>query len=57
MKRLILGVCSIVIILILASCGTTNSNTTNGSDPQSQEVKSITTKLEAKREWQCHVYD
>lgn len=48
MKRLILRICSIVIILILASCGTTNSNTTNGSDPQLQEVKSITTKLELK---------
>lgn len=47
-KRRILSVFSIFIMLILASCGTDNSDSITGSEPQQQEGKSITTELEVK---------
>ena len=46
MKRIIWGICTILIILMLASCGTDNSGTTTGNEPGSLEDKSVTTKLE-----------
>lgn len=46
MKKLIWGVFSIFIILLLASCGTSNSDPTSGGDPQPQDDKTILTKLE-----------
>ncbi|QUG40037.1 hypothetical protein KD050_11980 [Psychrobacillus sp. INOP01] len=50
MKRIIWGVCSIFIILILASCGTDNSDSITSSEPQQQEGKNITTELEVKED-------
>lgn len=49
-KRIIGSGLTIFIILILASCGTDNSSTTTGSEPQKPEVKSITTELEVKED-------
>lgn len=46
MKKLIWGLFSIFIILLLASCGTSNVDQTTGGDPQPQEDKTILTKLE-----------
>ncbi|MFJ8065440.1 BsuPI-related putative proteinase inhibitor [Psychrobacillus sp. NPDC096426] len=46
MKKLIWGVFSIFIILLLASCG----SSTTGGVPQLQEDKTITTKLEIKED-------
>ncbi|MFJ7972774.1 BsuPI-related putative proteinase inhibitor [Psychrobacillus sp. NPDC096389] len=45
MKKLIWGAFSIFIILLLASCGTSNADPTTGGDPQPQEDKTILTKL------------
>ena len=41
---------SIFIILMLASCGTNNSDTTTGNEQEPQEDKSVTTKLEVKED-------
>lgn len=46
MKRIIWGVC----FLILASCGTDNSDSITSSEPQQQEGKNITTELEVKED-------
>ncbi len=35
---------------MLASCGTNNSDTTTGNDPEPQEDKNVTTKLEVKED-------
>lgn len=48
-KRIIWGICSIFIILILASCGTDNSDSITGK-PQQKEDKSITTELKVKED-------
>lgn len=50
MKKLIWGVFSIFIILLLASCGTSNVDPTTGGDPQPQEDKTILTKLEVNED-------
>ncbi|MDI2587349.1 BsuPI-related putative proteinase inhibitor [Psychrobacillus sp. NEAU-3TGS] len=50
MKKLIWGVCSIFIILLLAGCGTSNGDPTTGGDPQPQEDKTISTKLEVNED-------
>jgi len=50
MKKLIWGIFSIFIILLLASCGTSNSDPTTGGDPQPQEHKTILTKLEVNED-------
>ncbi|TQR14151.1 BsuPI-related putative proteinase inhibitor [Psychrobacillus soli] len=51
MKKLIWGLFSIFIILLLASCGTSNGDpTTGGGDPQPQEDKTILTKLEVNED-------
>ena len=50
MKKLIWSVFSIFIILVLASCGTNNSDTTTGNEPESSENKSVTTKLDVKED-------
>ena len=50
MKKVIWSAFSIFIILILASCGTNNSDTTTGNDPEPKEDKSVTTKLEVKED-------
>lgn len=50
MKKRIWGVFSIFIILLLASCGTSNSDPTTGGDPQPQEDKTLLTKLEVNED-------
>lgn len=41
---------TIFLILIIASCGTNNADTTTGNEPEPQEDKSVTTKLEVKED-------
>ena len=50
MKKLIWSVFSVFLILVLASCGTNNSDTTTGNEPESSENKSVTTKLDVKED-------
>jgi len=50
LKKLIWSVFSIFIILVLASCGTNNSDTTTGNEPELLEDKSVTTKLDVKED-------
>ncbi|MEK3952036.1 MULTISPECIES: BsuPI-related putative proteinase inhibitor [Psychrobacillus] len=50
MKRIIFGLCTFSLILILASCGTNNTDTTTGNESKPKEEKTITTKLEVKED-------
>ncbi|SES24410.1 BsuPI-related putative proteinase inhibitor [Psychrobacillus sp. OK032] len=50
MKKLIWGILSIFIILLLASCGTSNADSTTGGDPQPEEQKTILTKLKVNED-------
>ncbi len=50
LKRIIFGLCTFSLILILASCGTNNTDTTTGNESKPKEEKTITTKLEVKED-------
>lgn len=50
LKKIIWGAFSILIIFVLASCGTNNSDTTTGTGSELEEDKGITTKLEVKED-------
>ena len=50
MKKIIGSICTIFILLFLASCGTNNIDSTTGNEPEPQEEKSVTTKLEVKED-------
>ena len=50
MKKIIRSICTIFILLFLASCGTNNIDSTTGNEPEPQEEKSVTTILEVKED-------
>ena len=50
LKKIIRSICTIFILLFLASCGTNNIDSTTGNEPEPQEEKSVTTKLEVKED-------
>lgn len=50
LKKVIWSAFSIFVILVLASCGTNNSDTTTGNEPEAKGDKSVMTKLEVKED-------
>lgn len=50
LKRIIFGLCTFSLILILASCGTNNTDTNTGNESKPKEDKTITTKLKVKED-------